>query len=266
MQFFLTANGVPVHVSDSEKGDKVLLFLHGYLETLYIWEEFRDSLSSDFRTIAIDLPGHGLSISHPTCNDMHFYADIISDLLVKLKINSCTIIGHSMGGYIGQACLKYHPELFCSLVHFNSNPYADDIAKASERNKEINFIEDGRLMQLASLAIPNMYASANLRSCDNKIQETIELCETHDPFGVSAVVRGLMAREDNVDFLCSCTVPILFVFGDSDHYLPLSKAKKILDDIPNAKGAFIPESGHNSFIEHPAEVSEELLKFLSALP
>ena len=66
MEYFLTANNIPVHILDTKKGDNVLLLLHGYLETLYIYDDFINILSNDYRIIAIDLPGHGLSGTYRT--------------------------------------------------------------------------------------------------------------------------------------------------------------------------------------------------------
>ncbi len=263
MEFFITSQGIPVHVSDSGKGEKVFLLLHGYLETLYIWNEFREILPTSFRTIAIDLPGHGLSGSHPECNSMSFCSDVIAEVLTKLGVSQCSVIGHSMGGYVAQACLRHHPEFFSSLINFNSNPYSDDPSKEKERLKEIDFINSGKLSQLSSIAIPNMYAQSNLRSCDDKIQETIEISDTHDISGVAATIRGLMSRPDNILFLSNCDKPILFIFGDHDIHMSLSKAQQILKDIPNAKGAFIPDTGHNSFIERPTLTLESLMNFLT---
>ncbi|MDF1549883.1 MAG: alpha/beta fold hydrolase, partial [Bacteroidales bacterium] len=39
----------------------VIVFLHGYLESLKIWNGLKDSLSGEFRMIAPDLPGQGHS-------------------------------------------------------------------------------------------------------------------------------------------------------------------------------------------------------------
>lgn len=263
MEYFVTANGTTLHVSDSEKGEKSLLFLHGYLETLYIWEDFRELIPESFRFISLDLPGHGLSGSHPTSNDMSFVADVLADLMNKKSLKDVAVIGHSMGGYIGQMCIKKYPEIFTSLIHFNSNPFADSPLKRESRLKEIEVIENGKLMTLAQLSIPNMYAKGNLRRLDFKVQETIEICETHDPFGISASLRGLMSREDNVEFLKSTKTPILFVFGDSDNFMDIESANNILSLIPNAKGVIIPSTGHNSFIEEPEKCAQALIDFIS---
>lgn len=259
MEFFSTSNGIPVHISDSGSGEKVILFLHGYLETLYIWEEFVDLLPKCYRTIAIDIPGHGLTSSHPVCNDMKFCADVVVGVLNRLQINKCIVVGHSMGGYIAQSCIKYYPSLFSALFHFNSNPYSDNPDKKSDRLKEIDFILSGKLMSLASIAIPNMFSQQNLRRMDYKIQETIEICETHDPSGIAASVRGLIEREDNVQFLNSSNIPLYFIFGTEDRYLPVDNANKILLDLPSAKGFFIESTGHSSFLEEPHKVLDILL-------
>ena len=56
---------------------------------------------------------------------MSFVADVLADLMNKKSLKDVAVIGHSMGGYIGQMCIKKYPEIFTSLIHFNSNPFAD---------------------------------------------------------------------------------------------------------------------------------------------
>lgn len=265
MEFFASSNGIPVHISDSGKGDKVLLFLHGYLETLYIWEEFVEILPKDYRVILIDLPGHGLSSSHPDANDMKFCSEVVVGVLDYCKVDTCIVLGHSMGGYIAQACIKNFPARFDAIIHFNSNPYADDPEKKKDRLREISFIESGKLMSLASISIPNMYFKDNLRRMDEKIAETIEICETHDPLGICASIRGLMVREDNLELLSATQKPILFIFGDSDSYLTVEKAETILNKLPNSKGVFVAGTGHNSFLEEPKSTLNGVLNFIESL-
>ena len=263
MEYFVTCNGIPVHVSDSGKGDRTFLLLHGYLETLYIWEEFRDLLPDSSRIVSIDLPGCGLSGTDSYINSMQFSAKVLLDLLDKLCIMRPVIIGHSMGGYVGQRFLRDYPGRLSALVNLNSVPYADDPAKASDREREISFIVNGKLVQLAQIVIPNMYAKANLRECDEKISETVEICEMHDPVGIAAVVRGLASRDDNVGLLSTPSVPVMFVFGDEDTYCSLERVDSIKKDLPGCTHAVIPGTGHNSFVEKPQEVASVIDKFLS---
>lgn len=254
MEYFVTCNGIPVHVSETGKGDKAIVLLHGYLETLYIWEEFAAMLPDSSHIISIDLPGLGLTGSDPLVNSMQFDAKVLLALLDKLRIARPVVIGHSMGGYVGQRFIRDYPERIDALVNINSNPYRDDPSKVSDREKEISFILNGKLVQLAQIAVPNMYAKDNLRKCDEKIMETLEICETHDPLGVAAVVRGLVSRDDNVELLNSTDVPVMFIYGDSDVYTPLAKVRQIMYDLPACKHAIVPGTGHNTHIEDPAAV------------
>lgn len=177
MEYFVTSNGIPVHVSETGRGDNAILLLHGYLETLYIWEEFRSLLPESSHIVSIDLPGMGLTGTDPVTNTMEFDSRVVCGVLDKLSVKSVIIVGHSMGGYVGQRFIRDYPDRISALVNVNSNPYADDPAKASDRQREIDFILNGKLVQLAQIAIPNMYAKGNLRKCDEVIAETVEICE-----------------------------------------------------------------------------------------
>ena len=65
MEYFAISNGIPVHILDTKKGDTTIMLLHGYLETLYIFNEFIEELEKKYRVIAIDLPGHGIAFLVP---------------------------------------------------------------------------------------------------------------------------------------------------------------------------------------------------------
>lgn len=263
MEYFVTCSGIPVHVSETGSGDNAIVLLHGYLETLYVWEEFRTLLPGSSHIVSIDLPGMGLSGSAQEVNSMQFCASVVRSLMDKLGLSRIHIVGHSMGGYIGQRFLRDYPDKILTLVNINSTPYADDPAKATDREREISFILNGKLVQLAQIAIPNMYCKDNLRRCDEKILETVENCEAHDPSGVAAVVRGLMTREDNVQSLQSPSVPVMFIHGDSDVYNPKSRIDQIIADLPSCTHLIVPHTGHNSFVEEPVQVADAVTSFIS---
>ncbi|HIZ85474.1 MAG TPA: alpha/beta hydrolase [Candidatus Coprenecus stercoravium] len=263
MEYFVTCGGIPVHVSESGKGDNTIVLLHGYLETLYIWEEFRTLLPGSSRIVSIDLPGLGLTGTDPEIDTMEFDAAVLLALLDRLGVEKPWIIGHSMGGYVAQRFLRDYPERLSGIININSTPYADDPGRADDRRREIDFILNGKLVQLAQIAVPNMYSKANLRKCDEKITETVEICETHDPSGVAAVVRGLMSRDDNVDILSSPKVPVMFIHGDSDIYLPQPAVERIKADLPGCTHVTVPDTAHCTFIESPEATAALVREFIS---
>lgn len=264
MEFFAISNGIPIHILDTKKGDITILLLHGYLETLYIYSEFIELLQKKFRVVAIDLPGHGLSGSHKEINTMDFGACVAADVLVNIcKVETPVYVaGHSMGGYVAQACMKLYRETFSGLILLNSTPFADSPDKKTDRLREIELVNSAKLNTLAALSISKMYATENLRRLDEKIEETIEISETHDPNGIVACIRGLMERPDNVEFL-STVDKMLFIFGDRDKYISNEKAAEIAAKYPKATSVTLPGTGHNSFIEEPGKTAEAIVQFTS---
>lgn len=262
MEFFATCKGIPIHISDSKQGETTLLLLHGYLETLYVWEDFISPLLPELRIISIDLPGHGLSGSHKESNDVDFCADIAEAVLDTCKVEKAFIMGHSMGGYIAIEAVKRHPLRFKGLILMHSRPNADTDEKRADREREISLIKKSKLQMIVKMGIPKMFAPENLRRMDEKIREIVEIAETHDPEGIVASLRGLGKREDNLDFLKGYTLPLLLFFGKSDCHIPIEKANLLIGYLPKAEILMLEHSGHNGFLEEPPIVQKKILEFL----
>ena len=261
MEYFAISNGIPVHILDTKKGDTTIVLLHGYLETLYIFNEFVEMLENKYRVIAVDLPGHGLTGSDKEINSMEFCAQVVADVMKKSGVEKAYIAGQSMGGYVAQNCVKLFPELFHGIILLNSTPNADSPEKKADREREIELVLAAKLGQLASISIPKMYAPANLRKFDEKIEETIEITETHDPKGIVACIKGMMERTDTKEVLKNAD-KAMFIFGTDDKFITEEIREKLTGEFPNVKAVTVPETGHNSFIEKPEEVLKAIEEFI----
>lgn len=274
MEYFITAGGITVHLCDTddkqvvETDRKTVILLHGYLETMYIWSEFVNMLKNGYRVITLDLPGHGLTDSAPedengeSINSMEFCAYVIKSVLDKIGIEKAVIGGHSMGGFIAQNCCIKYPEKFEKLIIFNSTPYKDKEEKAADRLREIEAVRSGKLETLAFLSIPKMYHPDNLRKFDDKIRETVELCETHLPEGIISSIKGMQRRNDTSELLEKCPLPILHISGDTDPFLPAETLERMMKDFTKVKFFNIASSGHNSFIEAEKVCYEQVCEFI----
>ena len=76
MEKFIVAAETALRISDSQQGDTTLVLLHGYLESLEVWEDFTKLLTPYYRVIAIDIPGHGISEVRGEVHSMEFVADV----------------------------------------------------------------------------------------------------------------------------------------------------------------------------------------------
>ena len=105
---FVMAGSTALHVADSSVGEKCVVLLHGYLESMYVWDDFLPLLTDKVRVITVDIPGHGVSVVNGEVHTMEWVADVLHDMLDALGLERVTLVGHSMGGYVSLAfCAKY---------------------------------------------------------------------------------------------------------------------------------------------------------------
>ena len=104
------AGSTALHIADSGKGDKCVVLLHGYLESMYVWDDFVPLLTPSVRVITVDIPGHGISEIKGEVHTMEMVADVLHEMLKSLDIEKVTMVGHSMGGYVALAFCARHPE------------------------------------------------------------------------------------------------------------------------------------------------------------
>ena len=83
---FIMAGPTALHVCDSQKGDKCVVLLHGYLESMLVWEDFVPFLYKELRVVTLDLPGHGISVVTGEEHSMEFLADTVADALRALML------------------------------------------------------------------------------------------------------------------------------------------------------------------------------------
>lgn len=259
---FALANDTAIRFIDSREGDKVVVFIHGYLETADIWEEVLEAMKSKYRVIAFDVPGHGISETRHPVHTMEYVADTLYSLLTQLGIDKCTVVGHSMGGYIALAFAKKYNDNVNGVVLFHSTPNGDTAEKKANREREINIIATGRKELLAKSNPGNTFAKANREEYKEVIDDlTRNILETDDD-GIIALLKGMQEREDMNAFVDEMKQPLLFIFGMADDYIPVEYAKEIAARHPKAEVAWLEHAGHMGIIEDTDASVEALEHFI----
>ena len=110
-----------------------------------------------------------------------------------------------------------------------------------------------------------MYAPENLRRFGDKIEETVENVDAHDPAGIIASIKGLVSRADNSPFIKTLNDGLM-IFGDKDSFIGKENYEKIISFNPNIKSVLLPNTGHNCFIEEEDKTVGLVLDFIHILP
>ena len=258
------AGSTPLHIADSGKGEKCVVLLHGYLESMYVWDDFVPLLTPSVRVITVDIPGHGISTVQGEVHTMEYVADVLHDMLDALGIGKVTMVGHSMGGYVTLAFCSKYAERLDGLVLLSSSPFADTEQKRENRLREIDLVKAGKKELLARVAPEAGFAPQNRRRLKDYIADLTECVYVTEDEGIVALLGGMIERVDQNAMLAACGVRQLFILGKHDGYIPVEAAESFIALNPQAEVAWLENSGHMGFIEEPAACAQALLDFVVA--
>jgi pimeloyl-ACP methyl ester carboxylesterase len=96
------------------KNDHTIVFLHGMRVTRRMWQPQMEALASDFRVIALDLPGHGSLRDEPF--ELDRAVEHVAQVVDQTANGRALIVGLSLGGYIAMEFGARCPEKAAGLV------------------------------------------------------------------------------------------------------------------------------------------------------
>ncbi len=214
--------GNAIHYQDEGKGNTLVL-LHGFMNSLDVWSSFIYSFMRDMRVIAIDLPGHGKSDSIEEIHTMPLMADIVKVVLDKEGIESCVMLGHSMGGYATLAFARQYPYMLKGFGLLHSHAMVDDEETLQNRERSCNIIMQNRANYVVSF-IPNLFYPDSRSFLQKEMESLKEAALEMKSEAIIAAQKGMAARQSSVDILEKTETPVLFVFGKNDSRIPLELA------------------------------------------
>jgi pimeloyl-ACP methyl ester carboxylesterase len=106
---------IKVHYQSSGKGDKALIFVHGWTCNADFWRPQMEAFTS-VRVIAIDLPGHGLSDKPHVDYTMAYFARSIEAVMRDAGVKRAVLVGHSMGAPVIREFYRSYRDKTIALV------------------------------------------------------------------------------------------------------------------------------------------------------
>lgn len=262
MERFVSIYGQNLYFDDSGKG-KVVVLLHGYLESKVIWSELARELSQDYRIICPDLPGHGKSDLTEPIATMELLARRVKELLDILQVDRCVMLGHSMGGYVALAFAELFPAYLSGFGLVHSHPFADSDEKRAARLNDVELILSGLKEAIIEMSIPRLFANDNVSRMKGTVERWKQMARSTANSGIIASLRGMAARTDRSNILENLYVPGLLVFGRKDNLIPNEVALRVEHAHSHLRTVWLENSGHLGFVEEPYEMRLAISSFLN---
>jgi pimeloyl-ACP methyl ester carboxylesterase len=245
---YFSYKGGRVHFTDKGRGEAIVL-LHGYLESSEVWNGFATKLSSQFRIISVDLPGHGLSDVYGDVHTMEFMADVLKELIDYLGLNKVFLTGHSLGGYVTLAFLGLYSARLNGYCLFHSQPFADTPEAIDKRKREIEIVKMGKKNLMYPDNVTRMFGPSNLEKFAVELQRSKDIASHIPGEGIIAVLNGMMIRPSRLSFMEEGKVPCLWILGTMDNYIPCEVIQSKVKLPANAEIVVLKNSGHLGFVE-----------------
>mmetsp|Transcript_3195 Transcript_3195/g.4053 ORF Transcript_3195/g.4053 Transcript_3195/m.4053 type:complete len:273 (-) Transcript_3195:1928-2746(-) len=261
----------PVELYYEEYGDgpETVVFSHGLLWSRKMFKYQIDMLQSEYRVIAYDHRGQGLSevTEAGAAYDMDNLYEDAKDLIKKLELGSVHWMGLSMGGFMGQRLAARDPELIKSLVLMNTGCAPETFVNKFKNNmmcKGVAFVGVAPFRaETCKIMFGKKFMKNKERKEDVKQWTRDELLAL--PKTIVRAVYGVNRRKGIEEEIPNIKCPTLILVGGADKAQPLPLGKKLNQLIEGSQMEIIPGTGHTGSIESYEQYNEKISGFLKSL-
>lgn len=276
---FLTAAGLSWHALTTGDADNpdVVVFLHGFPETAFAWHHQLADLAGDFRCIAVDLKGHGLSDNRlDTDYDYAAQAAELPAVFDALGLGRFFLVSHDRGTVIADHLCAV-PGMADRIRRYVRMQQSGNRPHSEPRPPHDLFHSEVGVQLLLDGSIPDMaYGRAAMPDRAPLVSHPIaddDIDRIRSEVMVESVARSMSAsfvsagfdRElrDRLDGLfAAMTMPVLFLQGAHDPGQQPHEYETVTDEVANGHLEFV-EAGHFLHLEAPAATTESIRRFLT---
>jgi pimeloyl-ACP methyl ester carboxylesterase len=211
--------------------------------------------------LALDFPGHGRS-EGPALPRIEAMAEWLSKVLQRSRIETASIVGHSMGSLVSLEFAARYPEQ-CERIALIAVGYPMKVAgpylEAARKNDYAAFDMHniwGHSPQVALGANPNpgmwMYG------------DTLARLERLAPGVLYNDLKACNDYGSGAESAAKVRCPVLFIVGRRDVMTPPRAVKLLQEKLSGARTVEIASSGHSLMAEAPDATLDALIEFISS--
>ena len=235
---------------DQGQGEPTLVFLHYFGGAAASWQEVIHRLKSDFRCVALDLPGFGDAPPLQTPS-LANYSDFIWESLAALGVDRFVLIGHSMGAKIAlQVAASSLFEEPRQVILIAPSPPTQEPMPDAERQRLLHHHPSEA----------NAATTVDNATCLplSEAQRSLAI-QTHRVAADSAWRWWLQTgmQHSIADQLKTVRVPVTVIASPDDPVIPFDIVpSEVVDQLPQAQLVELAGSGHLMPLEAPEQLAD----------
>lgn len=283
---FLDVLGTEVHLKDesppAEPDAPVFVLLHGTASSLHTWDGWVEALGDTYRIVRWDLQGYGLTGPNAESDyTIERQIRVGEAILDRLGIESATIGGNSLGGYVSWRWALAHPERVERLILVDAagipmSALATDGTAPEAPKTAFSLGTIPVVKHLVTSITPRFLIENTLRDVygdDSKVDA--RLIQRHYDMLLSAGNRQALQtalqqrrqapleERDQWRQLPTIPQPTLILWGGLDRWIPVGLGTKFHELLPNSEIRVYPEAGHCPMEEVAADSAQDVKAWLA---
>lgn len=257
--------GLRLHVREWGRQDgPAILFVHGWSQSHLAWaRQYGSDLAEEFRLVAVDLRGHGMSEAPPEpehYTDGRLWADDVAAIVDQLSLDRPVLVGWSYGAFVICDYLRAHGGdgiaagvFVAGAVKLNEVAFETLIGPDFLRHAPGAMAED---LPTNIRAVRDLVRAFPAEPYPPEDAETLLCAGMVVP---AHVRRHLVTRDiDGDDVLRTLRKPLLVVHGRADTVVLPAMAEHVLATCPVAEASWYRGVGHTPHLERPARFNREV--------
>jgi pimeloyl-ACP methyl ester carboxylesterase len=275
------ADGVQVFYRAAGDPDApVVLLLHGFPSSSFMFRELIPRLADDYRVIAPDLPGFGFTEIPAERKYVYSFDGLaltIEAFTRALSLNHYAIYVFDYGAPTGFRLAMAHPERVTAIVSQNGNAYEEGLGDAwgpirkywASPTAENRDVIRKNVLTLEGTRWQYSYGVADPETVPPE-SYTLDWALLQRPGNIEIQLDLFLDYASNVklypkfqEYFRKAKPPLLAVWGKNDPFFIPAGAEAFRKDIPGAKVQFL-DTGHFAIETHPVEIASAMKAFLAA--
>ena len=246
-----TSSGL-VHYVEKGSGTIPLVFVHGNWGSWRWFKPFFDIVEdSRYRLIAVDLPGFGFSDKPKRPINLENYAKELEEILDKLNLKECVLIGHSMGTSITTKLASRRSDLAKKLVFISPSPIKG--YRTPKESFPLLSLYKNSFSLVENLVYPIIK--------DRKLaRELVKDALRMDPRGFLENPKAL--SEDLTEEARKINVPVLLIWGNKDPLVTKAEVEETAKAFKKFHLVILDSFGHCPHIDDPERVFKIIEDFI----
>lgn len=250
-------DGTRLAVHPQGSGARHVLFIHGWMASSATWRFMLPHLDDTGLELArVDLRGTGASDKPATGYSLARFGKDLLAVVDRLGWQRFTVVGHSMGGQLGQWLAVNAAERVDALAALCPVPQSG-IAMPPEAAALLSSAggDEKKLKTILKLATRDIGADEMTALLDDALAQP-----------AACIHEGYLAFSQGFDGQLGDVRARTIVVGTDDPFLPVSLLKEtVVTRIADARLAYLPGAGHYPQHERPRETAAVLAAFFAGL-